>query len=215
MGHIRESLNLPLSEQRHPALMNAIYLWACFVSRPEPLCEHEEYFLNQALEAQQQGLRMADKVLDVIQASCLLSVYFLANGRLLEGSFHSSAAAALAVQIGLHLGVPQESPTGWMSDPNETYDLKPQKTDYLRGERVLAFWQVYNLDRCWSVVLRKPCVIPDGSSALSSVNCPWPQDIAEYESVSCLASSALVVAHPCDRRAISIRVQRFGHCPDS
>ncbi|KAF8913605.1 hypothetical protein CPB85DRAFT_1298483 [Mucidula mucida] len=182
MGHIRESLNLPLSEQRHPALMNAIYLWACFVSRPEPLCEHEEYFLNQALEAQQQGLRMADKVLDVIQASCLLSVYFLANGRLLEGSFHSSAAAALAVQIGLHLGVPQESPTGWMSDPNETYDLKPQKTDYLRGERVLAFWQVYNLDRCWSVVLRKPCVIPDGSSALSSVNCPWPQDIAEYES---------------------------------
>ncbi|KAK0505291.1 hypothetical protein EDD18DRAFT_1399387 [Armillaria luteobubalina] len=150
-----DSLNLPISEQRHPALMNAIYLWACFVSRPEPLCEHEEHFLNQAIQAHQQGLRLADKVLDIIQASCLLSVYFLANGRLLEGSYHTSAAAALAIQ---------------------------QKIDLRRGERVLAFWQVYNLDRCWSVVLRKPPVLPDASNPWTSITCPWPQDMAEYDS---------------------------------
>ncbi|KAK0475557.1 hypothetical protein IW261DRAFT_1567958 [Armillaria novae-zelandiae] len=181
MGSLRDSLNLPMSEQRHPALMNAIYLWACFVSRPEPLCEHEEHFLNQAIQAHQQGLRLADKVLDIIQASCLLSAYFLANGRLLEGSYHASAAAALAIQVGLHMDVSPE-PRQWMNDSTESFDLKPQKIDLRRGERVLAFWQVYNLDRCWSVVLRKPPVLPDASNPWTSITCPWPQDMAEYDS---------------------------------
>ncbi len=190
MGSLRDSLNLPMSEQRHPALMNAIYLWACFVSRPEPLCEHEEHFLTQAIQAHQQGLRLADKVLDIIQASCLLSVYFLANGRLLEGSYHASAAAALAIQVGLHMDVSPE-PHQWMNDSTESFDLKPQKIDLRRGERVLAFWQVYNLDRCWSVVLRKPPVLPDASNPWTSITCPWPQDMAEYDSVRTLKLSVL------------------------
>ncbi|KAG7439610.1 uncharacterized protein BT62DRAFT_1081491 [Guyanagaster necrorhizus] len=181
MGSLRDSLNLPMSEQRHPALMNAIYLWACFVSRPEPLCEHEDHFLTQAVQAHQQGLRLADKVLDIIQASCLLSLYFLANGRLLEGSYHASAAAALAIQMGLHVDVSPEHHQ-WMNDSTESFDLKPQKIDLRRGERVLAFWQVYNLDRCWSVVLRKPPVLPDGSNPWTSITCPWPRDMAEYDS---------------------------------
>lgn len=180
LGRLRDSLTQPLSEQPHPSLMNAIYLWACFVSRPEPLCQHEEHFLTQALEAHRDGLRVGDKIVDVIRASCLLSLYFFANGRFFEGSYHSSAAAALAVQCGLHAGVSQQA-TSWLVDSNEPFDLKPPKSDYREGERILTFWQVYNLDRCWSVALRKPFVIPDGSEALSSIDCPWPQDVEEYE----------------------------------
>ncbi|KAJ7646575.1 hypothetical protein FB45DRAFT_177962 [Roridomyces roridus] len=174
MGRLRDSLNRPLSEQRHPAFMNAIFLWACFISRPEPLCQHEEHYLSLSLDGLRDGLREGDKTVDLVQASCLLSQYFLANGRYLEGSYHASAAAALAVQCGLHAG----EMTIW---PSVGDDSKPFKTDLRQGERILAFWQVYNLDRCWSVALRKPIVIPDGPQAWSSINCPWPMDISDYE----------------------------------
>jgi hypothetical protein len=181
MGHLRESLNLPPSEQRHPALMNAIYLWACFVSRPKPLSQHEESFLSQALDGVREGLRQGDKLLDVIQASCLLSLYFLANGRLVEGSYHASAVAALAVQCGLQNAVSGEGSFN-PSSSRERLDLDHIKPGYKDGERILAFWQVFNLDRCWSVALRKPCVALDSEDPWTSINCPWPHDITEYES---------------------------------
>ncbi|KIK69431.1 hypothetical protein GYMLUDRAFT_237225 [Collybiopsis luxurians FD-317 M1] len=192
MGHLRESLTLPPSEQRHPALMNSIYLWACFVSRPKPLSQHEDMFLAQALDGVRDGLRQGDKLLDVIQASCLLSLYFLANGRLVEGSFHASAVAALAVQCGLQTAVSSSANGGGgdgsggysPSSSRERLDLDHIKAGYKEGERILAFWQVYNLDRCWSVALRKPCVALDSEDPWTSINCPWPQDITEYESGS-------------------------------
>ena len=182
MGRLRESLSLPPSKQRHPVLMNAIYLWACFMSRPEPLCQHEEHYLQRSLEALPDGLQLPDKVIDVIQASCLLSMYFLANGRLLEGSYHASAAAALTTQTDLG-GRTYSITRNCTVDAMES-DLKPPKSDTCEGEKILTFWQVYNLDRCWSVVLRKPCVIPDKPNSRYSICCPWPQDIEYYETVS-------------------------------
>ncbi|KAJ7162230.1 hypothetical protein C8R46DRAFT_346459 [Mycena filopes] len=178
MGQLRESLTRPRAEQRHPVLMNAIFLWACFISRPEPLSQHEEHYLNQALDALRDALREGDKTIDIVQASCLLSTYFLANGRLLEGSYHASAAAALAVQCGLHEDVSPDT-AAWVTNPAD--ELKPFKLDLQHGERILAFWQVYNLDRCWSVALRKPTIVPDGPHAWSTINCPWPMDITDYE----------------------------------
>lgn len=178
MGRLRDSLSLPASEQRHPVLLNAIYLWACFISRPEPLSQHEEHYLQHALELLPDGLRTGGKLVDVIQASCLLSLYFLANGRLLEGSYHASAAAALAVQSGLSNRVSFE---GWSNGTDA--ESKPTVSDVREGERILAFWQVYNLDRCWSVVLRKPCIIPDKSDLRRAITCPWPKDIKDYENV--------------------------------
>ncbi|KAF8143328.1 hypothetical protein K438DRAFT_1911086 [Mycena galopus ATCC 62051] len=188
MGQLRESLGRPLAEQRHPVLMNAIFLWACFISRPEPLAQHEEHYLNQALDSLRDALREGDKMIDIVQASCLLSTYFLANGRILEGSYHASAAAALAVQCGLHENISPE-PMTWMADPSD--ELKPFKMDLQHGERILAFWQVYNLDRCWSVVLHKPTIIPDGPHAWNSINCPWPMDISEYQAGAISSASAL------------------------
>ncbi|KJA19959.1 hypothetical protein HYPSUDRAFT_143028 [Hypholoma sublateritium FD-334 SS-4] len=176
MGRLRESLSLPASEQRHPALLNSVYLWACFISRPEPLSQHEEHYLQHTLQSLPDGLRTGGKLVDVIQASCLLSLYFLANGRLLEGSYHASAAAALAVQCGLS---GKSSFEGWSSGSDS--EMKPTVCDVREGERILAFWQVYNLDRCWSVVLRKPCLIPDKSDLRRAILSPWPQDIKDYE----------------------------------
>lgn len=186
MGRLRESLTLPASEQRHPVFMNAIYLWACFISRPGPLSQHEGHYLKHSLDALPEALRSPNRTIDVIQASCLLSLYFLVNGRCLEGSYHASAAASLCMQIGLG-GKPSSEIQRCLIDGIDS-DLKPTMSDLRDGERILAFWQVYNLDRCWSVVLRKPWVILDTSNPRHSIYCPWPQEIKDYESVSAVFS---------------------------
>ncbi|KAF9531595.1 hypothetical protein CPB83DRAFT_848430 [Crepidotus variabilis] len=174
MDHLRESLTLPESEQRHPVLMNAIYLWACFMSRPEGLSQHEDTYLHQTLSALPEALRSHDKYIDVIQASCLLSLYFLANGRFLEGSYHAGAAASLCIQTGMCEGVSRER-------LSETVDnFAGRKLNSKDGERILAFWQVFNLDRCWSAILNRPCSISDTMDSQVSITCPWPQDIQEY-----------------------------------
>ncbi|KAL0956921.1 hypothetical protein HGRIS_003025 [Hohenbuehelia grisea] len=192
VGRLRDSLALPASEQRHPALMNSIYLWACFVSRPEPLCQHEDHYLARALEALPEAIRLGDKVIDAIQASCLLSTYFLANGRVTEGSYHASAAAGLAVQCGLHRGISSENQSWMFQQSTDAFDIKPLQSAPSESDRVMAFWQVFNLDRCWSVMLRKPPMIPDGPDAWNIINMPWPHDISDYETGQLDTSAAFM-----------------------
>jgi hypothetical protein len=181
MGRLRESLMLPSAQQRHPALLNAIFLWSCYISRPAPLSQHESHYLARALAALSDALQYSDRVLDIIHASCLLAVYFLSNGRVLEGSYHASAAAALAVQCGLHRRISHQPNDNL--EPLDPLRLSPPKDAIEEGERISAFWQVYNLDRCWSVVLRKPPTIVDDHGASMAIRLPWPQSMEEYESV--------------------------------
>lgn len=197
------------SPDRHPVLLNAMYLWSCFVSRPGPLSHHENHYLARALESLDEGLQDQGRVIDVIQASCLLSLYFLANGRLLEGSYHVSGAASMCVQWGLHGGI-SNAPVLGLADNLPSFKLPPPIDPVEAGERILTFWQVYNLDRCWSVVLQRPPTIPDGQTASMSINTPWPLDIEEYESVCCIFSILLVVLS--DHRVMSMMVGRSRQC---
>jgi hypothetical protein len=177
---LRESLTLPPSEQRHPVLMNTIFLWSCFFSRPGPLGDHEPIYLSRVVQLLPEALQDAARALDVVQGTCLLALYFLANGRLLEGRYYSGAAAALAVQVGLHQPPVESAP--W--DPLRATPLECPKDMVSEGERVLAFWQVYNLDRCWSVALGAPSTIPRDIDPSFSIGIAWPQSIDEYEAVS-------------------------------
>ncbi|KAI0088107.1 hypothetical protein BDY19DRAFT_994517 [Irpex rosettiformis] len=183
VGRLRESLQRPLSDQRHPVLMNAIYLWACYLSRPGPLSEHEQLYLSRALSAMSDALSNPSKVIDLIQASCLLSVYFLSNGRLLEGSYYASSAASLAIQWGLHqIGSTEITSSGAVSaEWDSPFRLEPAKDAIEQGERILVFWQVYDLDRCWSVALQRPAVLPDSKHPKTTITTPWPQRMEEYE----------------------------------
>jgi hypothetical protein len=126
VGRMRDSLTLPPSQQRHPVLMNAIFLWSCYVSRPGPLSQHESHYLSRALEGLNDAMQYADKIIDVIQGSCLISMYFLSNGRVLEGSYHANAAASLSVQWGLHGGIPNAPSLGF-SDPVSSCKLESHR----------------------------------------------------------------------------------------
>lgn len=196
IGRLRESLALPPSERRHPVLMNAIYLWACYLSRPASLSDSEPLYLSKALAALNDAIPDPSRVVDVIQAECLLSMYFLSNGRLLEGSFHASSAASLAMQWGLHqIGSPEVTPTIVLGEWDASFRLDPPKDAIEQGERILAFWQVYDLDRCWSVALQRPAVLPDSKHPRTSITTPWPQRMDEYEAVSCDTAVGLRLTH--------------------
>lgn len=183
VGRLRDSLTLPRSEQRHPVLMNAIYLWACYLSRPTSLSEHESLYLSRTLAAVNDAISNPTKVVDFIQASCLLSVYFLSNGRFIEGSYHASVAANSAIQWGLHQ-IGSEDFTHMSTIGESPFRLDPAKDAIEQGERILTFWQVFTLDRCWSVALQRPATLPDSKHPWTAVSTPWPQRMEEYETVS-------------------------------
>jgi hypothetical protein len=181
MGRLRDSLFMPLNKQRHPALLNTIYLLACFISRPGQLSQQEDLYLAQALDGVRDALRLHDRLLDVIQASAMLAVYFLVNGRVLEGSYHLQTAASLCVQCGLHGGFRSENIFGVSNSLAVPLRVSAAGDRVEEGERVRTFWYVFSLDRAWSVVLRKPTTIADDASLFTSIHAPWPMDWTEYE----------------------------------
>jgi hypothetical protein len=189
---LRNSLRNPAEEQRHPVLMNAIFLWACYFSRTPTLSQHEPLYLSRATEAFHGWLRAPTKVVDVIQGCCLISQYFMVNGRVMEGGHYASSAVALALQWGLHRQGSERRDVNMSLEG--TFTLPPAQDTIERGERILAFWQVFCLDRCWSAALHRPSLISDGPGGLSSIIVPWPQDILEYTVVrDCRPSPALIL----------------------
>ena len=169
--------------------MNAIYLWACYMSRPGSLSDHESLYLTRALAAIPDAIPNPSKVVDLIQAQCILSIYFLSNGRLLEGSYHASCAASLTIQWGLHqIGSAEPTPGSMLGEWESSFKLDPPADAIEQGERILTFWQVYALDQCWSVALQRPSIIPDSKHPRTTITTPWPQRMEEYEAVSALVS---------------------------
>ncbi|KAJ3929722.1 MAG: hypothetical protein NXY57DRAFT_899501 [Lentinula lateritia] len=175
----------------HPALMNALYLLACHFSRSPYFSELESTFLTRALREITVALDNQDRLVDVVQASSLLAIYFYANSRILEGYCHSFSAARLAVGLGLHQiqftdldrpssssSAERSSPTGVMNltatgSPSSIASSPPKDHSELR-ERISTFWQVFMVDRCWSVANGLPVALPDGEHHQGRIKTPWP-----------------------------------------
>lgn len=177
---------MPPTERRHPVLMNAIFLWSCFLSRPGSLSQHEQHYLSRAQDSLSDALTQSNRIVDVIQASCLLSKYLFACGRLVEASYHASAAATLAVHVGLHRVASLQPPvTPWSTvvTGSASLYLDPPMDVIELGERISVFWQAFCLDRCLAAALQRPSSIIDDDSFMSKIDTPWPEDIEEYATV--------------------------------
>ncbi|KAF7359165.1 adenylate kinase [Mycena sanguinolenta] len=168
----------PFGFEPHPALMNAIYLLACHFARSPYCSEIEPIFFTRALHEITVALDNADRLVDIVQASCLLSVYLYVNCRSLEGYTHSFSAARLAVGLGLHQIRPLP-PLG--TDPSQLYSdeitpipIPPARDRAEMADRIAAFWQVFMVDRCWSVVSGLPVALPDGDCPQVRIKTPWP-----------------------------------------
>ncbi len=166
--------------------MNAIYLVACHFARSPYFSELEPTFLTRALREITVALDNQDRLVDVVQASSLLAIYLYSNSRILEGYCHSFSAARLAVGLGLHqiqytdlvdargdgaAGSPEI--VGASSSTSAIASPPPKDTAELR-ERISTFWQVFMVDRCWSVANGLPVALPDGEHHQGRIKTPWP-----------------------------------------
>jgi hypothetical protein len=82
--------------------------------------------------------------MDVVQASCLIAQYFFFTHRVMEGNRHLLAAKRMAFDLGL-------------------YSLEPSYDSLLQDtmEKSAVFWQVFMVDRFWSVTNHGDVTLPD------------------------------------------------------
>lgn len=186
IGRFKAALLLPSARKPHPSLVDAIYLLACYFSRSPPLTELEPHFLKRSLRGISDALQNSDRIVHVLQASCLLAVYFFWHGRTLEGYYHSSIAARLAVGLGLHQISSKEqfqyqqlqrNTTGYQDAPAPLKACVPlcpplDEVDY--AERIAAFWQIFAVDRAWAVATGLPTALPDDDHPRSRITTIWP-----------------------------------------
>lgn len=185
----------------HPALLDAIYLLGCYFSRSPHLTELEPYFLKRALKGISVALHHQDRVVHVLQASCLISVYFYCHGRILEAYYHSSTSARLAIDLGLHQLRPIDfelviqSLSGGLQDsanPSGAIFPLPCPQDTIEhAERVAAFWQIFVVDRAWSVATGLPSALPDDDHPRMQIETAWPMGVTAAPLVSGLHRSRI------------------------
>lgn len=188
---LRDSLASSTGSAPHPVLMNAIYLWSCFLSRPGPLSAHEPYYLARALAELNVALAHPFHLVDAVRGACLLAQYFFCTGRIAEGVYHAGAAASLALRWDFHRA-PSAQPPASDWDPTGCFSCDVPVDALEEGERIAAFWQVYNLDRCWSAALRRTPAIPADKTSSLFVDVPWPLSMDEYQSVGVLRSQGVL-----------------------
>lgn len=191
-----QSPTVPYAARPHPALMNAIYLLATHFAAPG--CLHhvdmlESLFLERALAHVSNALENSDRLVNIVQASCLLACWFFGKGRLLEGYYHASSAGRLAIGLGIHqirsdsLSHNGSSPT--MKTQQDGIIASPM-TRMEIGERITTFWQVYCIDRCWAVTTNLPPGLVDDEHPRTKILTVWPKEVEAYMDVSILRLSS-------------------------
>jgi hypothetical protein len=166
---------LNFGKEPHPALINAIYLIACHFAQSPYYTDLESAFFTQVQREIHIALDASDRLVDIVQASALLSVYLYNKNRVLEGYRHAFSAIRLAVGLGLHqilssdvnsiMNYYQPAPVIPIPPPSDAVEL---------GDRIMAFWQVFMVDRCWSAANGLPLALPNKEDAQSKILTPWP-----------------------------------------
>lgn len=162
------------------ALLDVVLLWGAHLSSNDSIKAHESTFLTRAVKSVLEALPLISSrqhnAVHVIQAEVLLANYFFCQARSLEGTYHCSAAVALALSCRLNLqrGSPQigGSPSGFI--------LAPASDAIEEIERTNAFWAAFILDRTWTVASGP---LPNDVFSGLQISAPWPADTAGHEQV--------------------------------
>jgi hypothetical protein len=163
-----------------PALIAAVCLWGCLLLHSDEAAACTPMYLSQAVTQ----LWHAPIGVQLIQTHALLAVYFYHTGRVHDGRYYTGAAAALALQCGLHqVRSGQPPPVVAPGVRTVGLGLPPPEDAVEEGERINAFWTVYAQDRVWAVALGVPVIINDVADSQMQVDTPWPLDMVQYELV--------------------------------
>ncbi|KAJ7696724.1 hypothetical protein B0H17DRAFT_909120, partial [Mycena rosella] len=162
----RHDALLPLPIGHHsrptPALLTAIYLVGIALSDSPALRIHEKPFLSRALSSLSISLSGMHprKAIHTLQTEIILSNYFYASGRFLEGRYHTTAAVSLVVSSAL---LKPESSTGTIWPNART------------AESLDACWTTIILDKSWAIALTMPPNFND-EGCNGMLELPFPAD---------------------------------------
>lgn len=168
--HLLEAVKKPETDaiSLHPALLNAIYLAACYVNGP-PLERFTSFFLERTRHHMHQSLANADRLTHFMWASVILGSYYIRNFRLHEAYTIISSCARFAAACGLDV-------TGSRADcPDSDYAsldiydsagavipspclLPPAADEADELERVRLSHSIYMVERCIALMGDFPSV---------------------------------------------------------
>ncbi|KAG9000063.1 hypothetical protein FRB90_011880 [Tulasnella sp. 427] len=175
------------AERPHRALLESIYLLACYFSARLPnnqsLVHHEEHFLKRARQALMESLSYSDRLMDFLMGSILLTQYLYMRGRWLEGYHVHCGAARFALSCGLHQ-LPSHIYYSPLYNKPVTANvvLLPAPTSGIElGERISTFWMLYMCDKLSSIAAGFVCALPTETDAVDAVETVFPRAMEEYE----------------------------------
>ncbi|KAG8928767.1 hypothetical protein FRC02_006476 [Tulasnella sp. 418] len=183
-----QSLKAERELQPHPALLNVIYLLACYFSEIPALTRHQQVFMTRTRHYMGKSLAQKDRLINFVAASTLLAYYLLRVGRFLECAHEISNAARFAMFCNLHkisssvckppvppppsTALPETIEAGAYVQPL----IPPPKDAVELGERISLFWTVVLLDHSGSLVTGLPPNIP-----YQEIETVWPRALEDYE----------------------------------
>ena len=174
----------------HPALLNAVFLLACHFARSSFCSKLEPIFLARTLHQVAIALDRTDRLVDIVQASCLLAIYFYLNCRISDGYRQAFSAVRLATALGLHqIDITRvDISTHLWGDPKE---------EQQQGQKIYAFWQTYMVDRYWSTVYNLQTALPEFCGLCERITTPLPETAETLDSVSKDIIYSLLPDFPC------------------
>ncbi|KNZ72322.1 hypothetical protein J132_04012, partial [Termitomyces sp. J132] len=167
----------------HPALVNAIYLLACHFANSQIYTDLEFPFYTQTQHEINVALDTSDRLPDIVQASALLAIYLFMNNRVMEGYRHTFSAIKLAVGTGLHQIQPQSVLTGIYPAHAPLIPILPPRDAMELQDRILAFWQIFTIDRCWSAANNLPLALSDKDTPQCRILTPWPLEASKWDAI--------------------------------
>jgi len=167
-----------------PCLIFVIYLWSIRISPNEEAKRMEDVYMRRATQEAATALSSShpQRVLHSIQAEVLLSTYFFSLGRFLEGKYHVANAVSTALSAGFHK---LRSANTGPSNAHPANPALPAPRDATEeGERIIAAWTVFNLDKAWAIALdSNPNFIHSEQPSTTNIDTPWPLEMEDYEQV--------------------------------
>lgn len=134
----------------HPALLNAMYLAACWIVGQD-LDFLKEYFLAQTRYHMGEALKTADRLIHFLWASCILGTFFALENRMNEAYVTVSSCVELALACGLDV-VHYRHTIKPVQDP-----LLPPPVDATESiDRAALSRVLYMLDRTLAVIFGTP-----------------------------------------------------------
>ncbi|KDQ59691.1 hypothetical protein JAAARDRAFT_68290 [Jaapia argillacea MUCL 33604] len=171
--------------QPHPALVNTICLLGAHFSRSPNLSGLKPLFLTRALASISDLLESSNRLVDLVQTSSLLAVYFFVHTQFLDGYRHSCCAARFAVGLGLDKLRQADSDSEtraeeWLhlQEDNEVPEISisPPRDRVETEERIGAYWQNIVVNRAWSAAAGLPAATPLSTVDHYDFNAPTSGD---------------------------------------